>query len=218
MLKILVCPANHKNTYANGANEKGVMEALAPLLVNELDKYEGVIAHITKTYNSNGQYDGRPEEAKAAGVDLYLALHTNAFKGNETGACAFYHNDYPKTREVAAAFVKNLNAICPIKSNRAAPAIYAWNTSNWNFGELRVPASLGIAPVLVEHEFHDNLNGANWIVNNLPAIAKADAKAIAEAYGLKLKEETVVSPTPPASDTVEVNVSSGVKRIIINLC
>lgn len=181
--RIYISPANHYKPYViKGYTEKGEMDKLAPMLVKELNEYEGVEAILTKVYNPDRQYTGRPEEAKRLGCDVYIALHSNA--GGGKGACLFYHPVYVLSKKLALGLVKELNRICPIKSNRAVqPAIYSWDRDAFNFGELRVPASYGIAPVLIEHEFHDTVEGATWIINNLPSIAKADARAIAAVLG-----------------------------------
>ena len=50
-----------------------------------------------------------------------------------------------------------------------------------------MPTSYGIPPILIEHEFHDTVQGAEWIVSSLAEIAKADAAAIASALGLEKK-------------------------------
>ena len=186
-VRIYISPANHYKRYAiEGHTEKEQMDLLAPLLVKELERYEGADVHLCTVYDSDRSFTGRPEEAKDLGCDVYIALHTNA--GGGTGACVFYHPDYPLSEALAMETVKALNAICPIKSNRAKqPAIYAWSKKLWNFGELRIPASYGMAPILIEHEFHDNAEGARWIVNSLPQIAEADAEAIARVLGLGKK-------------------------------
>lgn len=185
MVKIYLAPANHPKPYKNGANEKQQMEILAPLLKTELkNKYIGAIVYLPTIFAKNQQYDGRPEEARDLNCKYYVALHSNA--GGGKGACLFYHPCDSVSKDLAISIVKELNAICPIKSDRAVqPAIYAWNTGAFNFGELKVPTKYGITPVLIEHEFHDTIDGSNWIVNNLQAIAEADAKGIAKVLGLR---------------------------------
>lgn len=185
--RIYLSPANHYKKYIiEGFTEKEQMDKLAPLLIKELEKYRGVEVFLTDIYNVDRSYTGRPEEARDMGCDIYVALHTNA--GGGRGACLFYHPDYPLSKLLALSMVKELNRICPIKSNRAVqPAIYPWSRGQWNFGELRLPASYGMAPVLVEHEFHDTPAGARWLIDSLEDIAKADAAAIAEVLKLEKK-------------------------------
>lgn len=186
--KIYISPANHRKQYViSGYNEKQQMDLLAPMLAEELEKYERARPIVAAVFSPMGDYSGRPEEASKMGCDAYVALHSNAGKGK--GACLFYHPRFDVSKKMALSIVKELNAICPIKSNRAVqPAIYPWSTSEWNFGELRETAEYNIPPVIIEHEFHDTVEGATWIVNNLRQIAKADARGIASALGLKLKE------------------------------
>lgn len=190
---IYLSPANHHKPYANGCTEKQQMEKLAIILKQKLEKYKNVTVFIASVFSPSGDYVGRPEEAKTLGASLYVALHTNACGlsstgGTASGASGFYHADYKVSLDIAKAAVQNLNNLCPIKSNRAVnPAIFCWGKNYWNFGELRVPASYGIPPVLIEHEFHDRIDCANWIVNNLEQIAEADAKAIASVLELEKK-------------------------------
>ncbi len=186
--KIYISPANHYKRYAiKGRTEKEEMERLAPLLIKELEKYEGIIPVMTTVFDEDEQFTGRPEEARDKNCDIYVALHTNA--GGGKGACLFYHPAYELSKTLALELVASLNAICPIKSNRATqPAIYPWGPDKWNFGELRLPARYGIVPVLIEHEFHDTEDGAKWIINSLPEIAATDAAAIAKVLGAKKKD------------------------------
>lgn len=190
-MKIYLSPANHYKPYATGETEREQMEKLAVLLKAELEKYAKVEVVIAQIHASTQQYDGRPEEACRQQANLYVALHTNAsgaspVGGRATGACGFYHPSSRASKQIAESVVRELNAICPIKSNRAAqPAIYPWTPTYNNFGELREPMRLNIVPVLIEHEFHDNADGAEWIVNHLPQIAQADARGIAKALNLR---------------------------------
>lgn len=191
---IYLSPANHNKNYANGSAEKIQMEKLAPIVKAMLEEYEGVIVYLPTVYAANGQYDGRPEEAKYLKADYYIALHTNASGmsatgGKAKGACGFYHPAVKNSKEIATQIVLNLNAVCPFKSNRAVtPAIYQQGRDT-NLGELRIPANYGMCPVLIEHEFHDRLEGAEWICGNLETIAQADVDGIASVLGLKKKLE-----------------------------
>jgi len=189
-LHVYLSPANHHKPYANGATEKEQMERLAPLVKNKLEKgYIGVVVHLPTVFHKNQQYTGRPEEAKRRGCKAYVAEHTNACGssatgGTATGACGFYEPSDPISYNMAKEIVTSLNQICPIKSNRAVqPCVLPWQTMN--LGEVREAARYGMTAVLIEHEFHDRLDGANWIVNNIEAIAEAEANAIAKALGLR---------------------------------
>ncbi len=186
-IKIYISPANHHKPYIiKGYTEKQQMDRIAPVLAEKLREYDGVEPVLATVESADGSYTGRPEEARDKGCSYYVALHSNA--GGGKGACLFYHPSYALSKSLALAIVAELNRICPIKSNRAVqPAIYAWNKGSFNFGELRVPVRYGMIPVLVEHEFHDTKEGASWIINNVEAIAEADAKGIAAALGLTKK-------------------------------
>lgn len=190
MIDLYLSPANHYKPYANGATEKEQMEKLAPMIKCILEnRYIGVVVHLPAVFHSNQQYTGRPQEAQRLGCKYYVALHTNASGasatgGTATGACGFYEPSNTQSYQLATEIVKGLNAICPIKSNRAIqPCVIRWQTMN--LGEMRETVAKGMTSALIEHEFHDRLEGANWICNYIEQIAEADAKAIAKALGLR---------------------------------
>ena len=190
VIKIYFSPANHHKPYANGATEKTQMELLAKLTRDKLETvYRGAEVHLPTVFHKNQQYTGRPDEAKELECDVYYAQHTNACGasatgGTATGACGFYEPSNPLSYNIAKTVVTNLNLICPIKSDRAVqPCVLPWQTMNLK--EMREAVALGMTSVLIEHEFHDRLDGANWIVEHLEEIAEADAKALADALGLK---------------------------------
>lgn len=214
---IYLSPANHYKPYAiSGYTEKGQMDKLAPRLAAELAKYDGVKVHLSTVYDPDRSYTGRPEEAKELNCTVYIALHSNA--GGGRGACVFYHPDYPLSEKLAVEVVLGLNAVSPIKSNRARqPAIYPWSYSQWNFGELRIPARYGMAPIIIEHEFHDTTEGARWLISKLDEIAVADAAAIAKALGLKKRRvlgDVNDDGTVDSADAAEVlRYDAGLKEL-----
>ena len=72
---IYLSPANHNNLWVDGVTTE--------------KKYCEKIANKIKTINSNvyvasvfknGDYTGRPEEARDKGCDTYIAIHTNAYE------------------------------------------------------------------------------------------------------------------------------------------
>jgi N-acetylmuramoyl-L-alanine amidase len=198
MVKIYLSPSNQPtNTYCTGnTNEKAQMEALAGkikvILDNEYD-CETVMATLSMSIDANG----RPKEAKDKGCQVYIAIHSNAGgAGKASGAVGLYHPSNATSKVLATAIVNELNAVCPIKSNRSESVengMIAFNGAG--YGEIRSPSQYGLTAVLIETDFHDNLQTAQWIINSKDAIARAYVNGIVKALGIVKKQVAPVTPT-----------------------
>ena len=188
--KIYLSPSNQPdNKYVVGnTNEKIEMEAVAAKIKGILDseyECETVIATTNLTINASG----RPNEAKEKGCDVYLASHSNAGgKGKASGAVAFYHPNSDVSKELARNIVRELNAICPIRSNRDTAVkngmeLYA----GYGLAEVRNPNKTGITAVLAETDFHDNPATAKWIIENKDKIVRAYVDALVRTFGILRK-------------------------------
>jgi N-acetylmuramoyl-L-alanine amidase len=185
--RIYLSPSNQPdNKYVVGnTNEKIEMETVADKIKQILDseyECETVVATTNLTINASG----RPKEAKDKGCDVYLAIHSNAGgKGKASGAVAFYHPNSDGSKELARNIVRELNAICPIRSNRDTAVkngmeLYA----GYGLAEVRNPNKIGITAVLAETDFHDNPATAKWIIDNKDKIAKAYVEALVKTFGI----------------------------------
>ncbi|MBP1920644.1 N-acetylmuramoyl-L-alanine amidase [Youngiibacter multivorans] len=191
--KIYLSPSNQPdNKYVVGnTNEKFEMEAVAVKIKQILDaeyECETVVATTNLTINASG----RPKEAKDKGCDVYLAIHSNAGgKGKASGAVAFYHPNSDGSKELSRNIVRELNAICPIRSNRDTAVkngmeLYA----GYGLAEVRNPNKIGITAVLAETDFHDNPATAKWIIDNKDKIARAYVEALVKTFGITKKVQT----------------------------
>ena len=190
-MKIYISPSNQpRNVYKTGnTNEKTQMEAIAKLLVKELKVYNVTVKLATLSKVATA----RDEEAKAFGADLYFAIHSNAGDGEANGVVAFYHKNYPLTKTLSENIVKELNAICPYKEDRANQVVDGMTPFNKaGIGEIREPAKKGISSCLVEVDFHDNSDTSKWIIDSKPEISKALLKSLVRTYGLNKKTDKVV--------------------------
>ena len=203
--KIYLSPSNQPaNKYVVGnTNEKVQMEAVAHKVKVILDQEydcQCIMATLSKSINA----DGRPKEAKDKGCNIYLALHSNAGGGGKaSGAIALYHPQNPSSKNLATNIVRELNSICPVKSNRASSVINGMAAFNGaGYGEVRTPSSFGLISVLAETDFHDNPSTSNWIINNKDAIARAYVYALAKTFNIA-KKQPAVAPQEPAKEPVK---------------
>ena len=121
MNKIYLSPSNQPaNSYCvGGTNEKVQMETLAQKIKTILDA-EYDCESVMATLSLGIGYNERPKEAKDKGCNIYLAIHSNAGgAGKASGAVGFYHPSQPSGKTLATNIVKELGAICPVKSNRS---------------------------------------------------------------------------------------------------
>ncbi len=198
-MKIYLSPSNQpQNLYCvGGTNEKAQMEAVAHK-VNAILDSEYACDTVMATLNSD--INARAVEAKNSGCDVYLAIHSNAGCSTASGAIALYHPSNATSKTFATNLVAELNAACPIKSNRSSPIVNGMAAFNGQgYGEVRMPTQNGMVSVLVETDFHDNPNTASWIINNKDTIARALVTGIAKTFGIAKKQVTPAPQPVPVS-------------------
>lgn len=200
MVKIYLSPSNQPaNAYVvGGTNEKVQMEGLAGKIKAILDA-EYDCETVMSTLSLGIGLNERPKEARDKGCNIYLAIHSNAGgAGMASSAVGFYHPSQATGKNLATAVIKELNAVCPVKSNRSTSVASGMDAfSGQGYGEIRSPYQLGLTPVLIETDFHDNAVIAQWIINNKDTIAGAFVKALAGTLGIAKKQ----APAPPPQPT-----------------
>jgi len=207
--KIYLSPSNQPaNAYVVGnTNEKVQMEDLAKRIKAILDsEYE--CETVMATLSMGIGYNERPKEAKDKGCEVYIAIHSNAGgAGKASGAVAFYHPNQTLGKALAASIVKELNAICPIKSNRTSAIQSGMAQFNGQgYAEIRNPYNRGLIAVLAETDFHDHPQAAQWIISNKDAIARAYVTAIVSA--LRITTKQAQAPTGKKLYKVQVGAYS----------
>lgn len=193
MIKIYLSPSNqpHNKYCVGNTNEKVEMEKIAHKVKSILDseyKCQTIMASLSMGIGENE----RPKEAQNKGCDIYIAIHSNAGGGGKaTGAIAFYHPNNAKSKVFSSLVVEELNAICPIKSNRSASVKNGMEPlSGAGYGEIRTPTKYGMVSVLVETNFHDHTETANWMINNTDSIARAYVNAIVKGFNIAKNTST----------------------------
>lgn len=214
MIRIYLSPSNQPaNAYCvGGTNEKVQMEAVAAKVKAILDS-EYACETVMATLNMGIGLNERALEAKNKGCSVYLAIHSNAGgAGKASGAVAFYHPNNATSKVLATAVVRELVAICPIKSNRSSAVVNGMSAFGGSgYGEIRNPEKYGLMPVLAETDFHDNPNTAQWIINNKDAIARAYVNALVSTLGIAKK-----APSTPSAGGKFYRVQVGAYSVKAN--
>ena len=159
--KIYINPSvQHANLYINGkGSEASNMLDIAKYLKKELDKIE----FLEVLYNfENLSLSNSIKESNKFNADIHLALHSNA--GGGKGSEIFTLDSYDFSKTVYEDFLK----LGSFKKRGIKNGAHLYEVKNSKADHV----------ALMEFLFHDNIEEANWIVNNKEKIAKQLAQSI----------------------------------------
>ena len=172
---IYLSPSTQENNYyVTGGTEEQYMNLLADKMVPYLDA-----SGIRYTRNTPSMTAASSIAASNAGnYDLHLALHSNAAPegryGTVRGSIVFYYPGSTEGQRAAEIIADGLKAIYPLPNLVRAEGTTA-------IGEVR---RVRAPSVFWELAYHDNEADANWIVNNLDAIARNLVLSLTEYFGI----------------------------------
>lgn len=177
------------NFYINGGSEEEYMNLIA-------DKMEPYLtaSGIDFVRNTPDMTAASSIIASNAGnYDLHFGLHSNAApagrEGTVRGSLVFYYPTSEKGKRGAILTANNLREIYPLPNLVEA-------VSTTLIGEVR---RVRAPSVFVEVAFHDNLEDAIWIKNNLEGIARNLVLSITDYF-----EIPFLAPIPPRKAVVDV--------------
>lgn len=191
MPKLYLSPSTQeKNYFVNGGTEEEYMNKIADAMEPWL-RANG----ISFTRNTPEMTAASSIRASNAGsYDLHLALHSNAAPegryGEVQGTDVYYYPGSAAGRRAAGIVAQNLKAIYPNPNLVRALA----TTSIGEVSKVRAPS------VFIEFAYHDNEEDANWIKNNIPAIARNVVLSLTEYFGLPF-----LTPQSARTGVVDVN-------------
>lgn len=172
-VSLWLSPSNqiHNMGYGEYRSEKERMNEVAdvvePILIEQ-----GVKVYRNDPEESIRDYTRRANELK---VDLYLAIHSNAFNGKASGSVAFCHRKGTEGERFAKRIHEAIMEIYP-GHDRGVVESYKFYDGKpmWETGMSDMPACL------VEVAFHDNKEDSEWILANIKPIGEQLAKAVLE--------------------------------------
>jgi len=194
---VYLSPSTQENNYyVTGGTEEQYMNLLCDQVIPYLNASGIAFTRNDRTLSAGDAI----RQANDGYYELYVALHSNAAPegqyGTKRGCEVYYYRYGQNSRRAARIFVDSLKTVYPLPEN----VIMIPTTTLGEVSRSRAPA------VLLEIGFHDNVSDANWIKNNLPAIARAVAGGILQYFGLPL-----VRPQQPQS--ARVSLTSGTLNI-----
>jgi N-acetylmuramoyl-L-alanine amidase len=166
------------NPYIDGGNEEYYMN----LVADAMEPYLRASGIDFKRNSPEMTLRQAIADSNSGNYDLHLAIHSNASgensAGKNRGAEVYYYPASAKGKNFADTLAANFSDIYPLPERvRTIPTT--------TLGELRLtraPASL------IEVAYHDNIDDARWIRENINAIAKNLSKSVAETLGVPFKE------------------------------
>ena len=212
-IKICIDPG-HVTKYNRGAYlpyyEGDKMYDLAIMLKEELEKYEGVTAIITrKNVYDNPELWERARMALNNDCRLFLSLHTNAAASESIKDVTLIRSiEMPESEALAWKLVDAIyNIVSQDVPTTKYKKIYTRTLASGKdyYGVLRHSCGGCVKEsLIIEHVYHTNYKQAEWMYdnNNLRKLAIAEAKVIAFHYGHgKLKSQNTTQNTVAASNT-----------------
>lgn len=188
------------NQYVTGAgSEEYFMNLIADAMIPYLEEYG--INYYRNTPEMTAGSSLRDSNEK--NVDFHLAIHSNASgpgqEGRNRGTIVFYYPGSADGQRMADIIVQNFKEIYPLPDLvRAVPT-----TSLGEVARTTAPS------VLIEVAYHDNVEDATWIQNNINEIAKALADSLNEYFS----GEGAQPSEPATGRTGRVTLTSGYLNI-----
>lgn len=197
MPKVLIDAGHYGSKYNQGVikdyYESNMTWELQGYLKQELLAY-GFIVGVTRT-NKDTDVAVYNRGTMARGYDLLVSLHSNAASAESVKRVSIYKPLSGIGDKIAELIGKavldcmNLNTYYETKTRKSTLANREY------YGVLRGAADVGVPALIVEHSFHTNKEACSWLLKsaNLKKLAKAEAKAIAEYFGVTQKPTEAVS-------------------------
>ena len=169
------------NPFINGGTEEEVMNLIADAMEPYLSAsgIEFVRNHPEMTLGE------AIDDSNNSNVDFHLAIHSNAspesIAGQRQRPVVYYFSTSGPGKEMADIIAENFMGIYPAPEKvQVMPTV-----------TLRELRRTNTPSALVEVAYHDNIQDAEWIRNNIQPIARELSKALAEYFGVPFVETTV---------------------------
>lgn len=173
MPAIYLSPSTQQyNEFVNGGTEEQYMNLIADAMIPILQANNIQFSRNTPDMTAGSSI----RQSNAGNYDLHLAIHSNASgpgqEGKNRGTIAFYYPTSTRGKRFADIIVNNFKTIYP------NPALVKTSPTT-SLGEV---ARTNAPSVLVEVAYHDNMEDANWIKNNITSIGQTLARAVLQYF------------------------------------
>lgn len=173
MPNIYLSPSSQEfNKYINGETEEYYMNLIVDKMIPYLEANDIQFKRNTKDMAANSSVVDSNKE----NYDLHLAIHSNAAGGEDVGKYRgtqiYYYPTSTKGKRAAEIIAKNFKRIYPLPDQvKTVPTTRLGEVS-----QTKAPA------VLMEVVFHDNIDDANWMKENIDTIAQNIVESVREYF------------------------------------
>lgn len=121
--------------------------------------------------------------------DLFLSIHSNACGTESVDRPVVIVQLDGKGDKLGSALAARIKEVMQTRDPYKVATRKGVNGEY--YGVLRSAAKVGTVGMILEHSFHTNTRAANWLLvdANLRKLAKAEAKVIAEYFGMEAAQE-----------------------------
>ena len=194
--------------------ESDMVWKLHLMLKKELESY-GIEVWQTRS-NQENDLDLESRGRASNGADLFLSIHSNAADSESVNyvVCMYQIDDDCPIDDVSKELAEKLSKC--VASVMGGVKARTWNKQSSSdrdgngykddyYGVLRGAHSVHTAGVIIEHGFHTNKAQTTWLLvdANLEKLAVAEAKVIADYYGMQKTSNATESVD--IADYVELN-------------
>lgn len=176
MAKVYLSPSTQQDNKGTGnyGTEEQRMNQIADIVQNIL-KNHGVTIHRNNPAMTLQQVVADSNSEKP---DIHFAIHSNAGGGH--GCECYCHKFGGKGEKLAQLTYSQVTAITPTTDRGVHQGFnfYGAGKHMYELAYTNAPAAL------IEINFHDNANDANWIINNIELIGIAIARGILSYFGI----------------------------------
>lgn len=183
----------------------------------ELQKYGFVVAVTRADKNKDLQVYDRGQMAK--GYDMILSLHSNAspfndvYEGLDRPVVIYPLKGDSKVKAFATTLASTVYDVMKTKQKyQVLTREYPGYPGYDYYGVIRGAVDAGCKNIfIIEHGFHTDTDCTNWLLKtpNLQALAVAEAKAVANFFGVTMPTTTVNPSTSTTTNNVVYRVQVG---------
>lgn len=205
---IYLSPSTQENNIGAGnyGTEERRMNELANIVESELLRHDVTVYRNTPDMTL---YDV-VEDSNSKNPDLHFAIHSNA--GGGKGTEVYCHRFGGIGHTMAKNVYEELSKLTPVSDRgvHEGANFYGEGKPMYELAYTNAPAALA------EIDFHDSLEGANWIIENMDIVGKVIARGLLKTLEIpyipkvnKLSFNIRVTVNPADSNDITVTVERG---------
>lgn len=170
---VYLSPSNQTNNIfaAGDTNEAGIMRRISERVQKNLEE-NGVVVYVSGV---DASLQEKVDFSNENEITAHVAIHSNTGSDSigKEGALCFYDPNTNGSRELAECVYNKVSQLTPAEDRGVVNGAEG-SSYTYEIAEVKAP------DCLIEVEFHNNIGGANWIIENTDELGKAIADGITD--------------------------------------